>query len=295
MSEVEAVRLRSMTPDDVALGMRLKTLAGWNQRAADWEMLLRAGVGLVAVVEAPEGTTVPVGTATVVPYADVFSWIGMVLVDPAYRRRGIGTRLLEASIALARRHGVPRLDATPQGEPLYQRLGFNAEYGLVRLRRESGVRLPAASGAGGANVRCETLTSALIEKLVRYDASVFGAPRPVILTALRERAPRYAYAAWRDRDLVGYILGRPGSDYDQIGPLLADDPEVAQALLRSALARCGDRRVILDVPVDRGKWLAFLEGLGFARQRPFTRMALGTARTFGQPARQYAIAGPEIG
>src|SRR5262249_59330300 len=55
---------------------------------------------------------------------------------------GIGTRLLqEAMNTLA---GVPsiRLDATPQGRPVYQRLGFEDEYELCRMQ------LPETMGGG---------------------------------------------------------------------------------------------------------------------------------------------------
>ena len=90
------IAVRPMTLADVPLGMRLKDIAGWNQTEADWRMLLDAGVGFVALVNG-----VPVGTVTVVTYAGRtstrFSWIGMLLVDPAYRRRGVGTTLLQNS------------------------------------------------------------------------------------------------------------------------------------------------------------------------------------------------------
>jgi GNAT superfamily N-acetyltransferase len=292
VSGAEAIRLRPMTPADVSLGMRLKTVAGWNQQAADWEMLLYAGEGLVAEITQPTGSAISVGTATVVPYAERFSWIGMVLVDPAYRRRGIGTRLLEAAVALARKHGAPRLDATPQGKPLYARLGFRPEYGLLRLGREGDGLFPQSQAAG---VRCAQLTVARSNEVIAYDAPAFGAARPEILTALLSRAPHYAHVARWGAQIAGYVLGRPGSAYDQLGPVVADDLATARCLLSEALAHSAGRDVILDVPTKQAGWVAYLETLGFTRRRPFTRMALGRSKTFGQPGKQYAIAGPEIG
>ena len=37
MPEAASVRIRRFTQDDVAFGMQLKTLAGWNQLPEDWE------------------------------------------------------------------------------------------------------------------------------------------------------------------------------------------------------------------------------------------------------------------
>jgi GNAT superfamily N-acetyltransferase len=48
--------------------------------------------------------------------------------EPPYRRRGVGTRVVEAVIDWARTRGYPRvyLYATPLGRPVYERLGFVA-------------------------------------------------------------------------------------------------------------------------------------------------------------------------
>src|SRR5262249_51209997 len=79
------MRLRVMTESDLASGVRLNTLAGWNQTAGDWSRFLARSPRGCFVVE--DGTKV-VGTATTVCYEDRFAWIGMVLVDPEYRKQG---------------------------------------------------------------------------------------------------------------------------------------------------------------------------------------------------------------
>jgi GNAT superfamily N-acetyltransferase len=283
------ITLYPMTGDDVPLGMRLKTLAGWNQTQADWLMLLEAGFGLVAVVDG-----IGVGTATVVPYDGVFAWIGMVLVDPHYRRRGIGTTLLEAAIAAASEHGTPCLDATPQGRPLYARLGFHASYDLVRMQRSAATTSPGPYD-GDTGIRCEVTKYADLPDLIRYDAAFFGAERAKILQALWTNRPDCAALAHRDGALVGYCLGRSGSAAEQIGPVIAEDLETARSLLGAALQHCDGHDVIVDVAVQHADWLGYLADLGFTRLRSFTRMYLGDAPPLGLPRHQFAIAGPEIG
>ncbi len=283
------VDLRPMTWEDIPLGMRLKELAGWNQTPADWDMLLSAGTGLVAVID-----EIAAGTATVVGYGGTFSWVGMILVDPALRRRGVGTALLEAAIELGRQHGVVRLDATPQGEPLYRRLGFEMEYGLIRMQRPGGP-LPVKAVPDLSADDCRLLPPDAIQEVSAYDAPIFGAPRSTILQALRQRAPQYAHCLARASGLAGYCLGRQGSGADQIGPLIAGEMGIAQALLLSALRNAGERDILLDVPTGCPEWVDFLHALGFVTQRPFTRMRLGSALESGPIEQQFLIAGPEIG
>ena len=75
-----------------------------------------------------------VGTAATLSYENRFAWIGMVLVDPDYRNRGIGTSLLQRTIEYLDAAGIPtlKLDATPAGKPLYEKLGFVSEYEIDR-------------------------------------------------------------------------------------------------------------------------------------------------------------------
>lgn len=62
--------------------------------------------------------------------------VGSVAVDPEWRRRGIGESILRFLIDEARALGVERLElhATPDGEGIYRRLGFEDRGGGVELR-----------------------------------------------------------------------------------------------------------------------------------------------------------------
>ena len=103
-------------------------------------------------------------------------------------------------------------------------------------------------------------------------------------------------ALTHNEQLTGYCLGRSGSDFEQIGPVVAEDLVTAKSLLQVALLSCAGRDVIVDVPVTaRRRGAQYLNNNGFVERRPFTRMVLGEPVTVGQPDKQFAIAGPEIG
>ena len=126
--------LRLLVREDLPFADSLRALAGWNQTRADWERFLAAE---------PEGCFLaewngtPAGTATTIVYGQDLAWIGMVLVHPDYRRRGIGRVLLERCIEHLRVRGVRciKLDATPLGKKVYDDLGFHDEWTLTRWER----------------------------------------------------------------------------------------------------------------------------------------------------------------
>jgi len=125
------LQVRTMLPADLPFADSLRALVGWNQTLADWQRFLSME---------PEGCFLaewdgaPAGTATTVVYGTDLAWIGMVLVHPDYRRRGIGGRLLLKCIEYLQVRGVRciKLDATPQGRPVYEKLGFRDEWTMRR-------------------------------------------------------------------------------------------------------------------------------------------------------------------
>ena len=92
------MRIRQMTRLDIPAGMRLKEIAHWNQAETDWELFLSSNSKGCFVAEVDNRV---VGTVTTIIYEDRFAWIGMVLVDPEIRNRGIGRALLRQAIELS--------------------------------------------------------------------------------------------------------------------------------------------------------------------------------------------------
>src|SRR6185295_3799477 len=105
-------RIRALVEADLAAAQRLREQAGWNQSDDDWRRLLAWDQDGCWVAEM--GGEV-VGTTAVICYGRRIAWIGMVLVDEAHRRQGIGGRLLRHALAYLERLGVQTvaLDSTP--------------------------------------------------------------------------------------------------------------------------------------------------------------------------------------
>ncbi|MCP4512974.1 MAG: GNAT family N-acetyltransferase, partial [Fuerstiella sp.] len=133
MTDSESVVVRAMREDDLADADRLRAVAGWNQMPADWLRILRYqpdGCFVATISDAVVGTV----TTTSYPHHVAIgepvplAWIGMMLVHPDQRRKGIASALMRRSVDYLNESGVQciKLDATPVGEPVYARLGFQA-------------------------------------------------------------------------------------------------------------------------------------------------------------------------
>jgi GNAT superfamily N-acetyltransferase len=280
------VSIRGMTPDDIAAGLTLCRASHWNQTEQDWRFFLTAAPHGALVAQDGGGRVI--GTVATLPYGP-FTWISMVLVDPAARRKHVGTTLLQRGLELVRADATARLDATPAGEPIYCTLGFAGEYRLARWCLD--VEPPSIARRSRARPLAPADWPAIHER----DQRAFGASRIGLLRRLAHDAPEYARVIACGGTVQGYLFGRHGHNREHLGPLVADSPATAAALLESTLVEQRDRRFYLDVPDDQHEWRGVLSSMGFAIERPFLRMHRGPLTTPGQPSFIYAIAGPEFG
>ena len=279
-----------MTEQDVPAGLRLNTLSGWNQTADDWNRFLNHSPRGCFVLE-HDGKVV--GTATTIFYENRFAWIGMVLVDPQYRKQGIGTRLLRKTMEYLddSRVATMKLDATPLGKPLYTKLGFVDEYEIERwvLSR------PAAAVSTTAGEACRLVSEIQLKEIFGLDKELFGADRGFLLRSLYERTPEFAMYVWEDGLPQGYAFGRHGLFADHLGPWMAKSRAVAERILQNFLSGSSRETLIVDCVKSNSTSAELLESYGFAPSRPLTRMVRGPNPYPGRPKAFWAILGPEFG
>lgn len=211
-------------------------------------------------------------TATLVCYGCKLAWLGMVLTKAEFQRRGFARMLVRRALAEADAKGIQtvKLDATEQGRPLYESLGFTAEQEVQRW-----------SGSGGIASGCETET-----EIWSLDSSAFAADRRFLLDRLALRALPLG-------DGKGFAMYRDGLRASYLGPCVAYSRESAKQLITTTLAQ------------EAGPWLwdllssntdavSLAASLGFRMERRLVRMFRG-APFRGDESTIYAIAGFEFG
>ncbi len=265
--------------------MRLKESARWNQTEDDWRRLLQMDARGCFCATVDDRV---VATTTTTTYGIKLAWIGMVLVDPDYRRRGIATKLMKRALDYLTEVKVVtvKLDATPEGQMVYENLGFKVESLIERW-----------DGTAHANseVSFAPFDTSNCDEIFALDRRAFNADRSRLIEKLIADAcvaPQIVAAP--DGHVHGYALARRGSNADYLGPLVAIDLETATTLFDATLAQLPGQQVYVDVNTNFQKGAEMLAAGGFVKQRDLIRMSYG-AESNPTSESVFAIAGPEIG
>ncbi|HXL29878.1 MAG TPA: GNAT family N-acetyltransferase [Bradyrhizobium sp.] len=277
MAGTDHMAIVQLGPDDALAGLALSTEAHWNQNEADWRFFLSQGT--VFGVRDHDGHLV--ASAALLPYTSGNAWISMVLVTAGWRRRGLATRLVDACIDTAAKQGFTSwLDATPDGATVYAPLGFAPTFELRRLRLEI-LAVPKATTP-------PSLSSYSLDEFITRDISTMGFNRSALLAALGGRPGSRLVSSSSAAALV-----RDGRKARHIGPLFADSPDRALALVHEII-RSETGPILIDAVGTQDEFLEGLTSSGWTIERPFQRMRFGgaTARPTEPP---FAVAGPEYG
>ena len=275
MDDCAGAILRLLSASDVPAAVQLSAEAGWNQTSEDWLMLIDL---------APEGCLVMqvdnelAATTTLLCYGRRLAWIGMVLTKLQYRGRGLARRLLTQALEQADQMGIEtvKLDATEQGKPLYEKLGFRAEQAVERWSRSGSVDTPGILSYEHPS-----------EEWPSADLQAFGADRSQLLERLAHRNPPLSIAG-------SYLFTRPGRKTAYLGPCVSDTPATARTLIGRALQTAASSGWSWDLLPQNTSAVAIARDLSFVPTRRLLRMVRGKD-LYGQEDAIYAIAGFELG
>jgi hypothetical protein len=148
------------------------------------------------------------------------------------------------------------LNATAEGLPLYEKLGFRA-IGVVRQHQAPNA-VPASETVPEEG-KLRPLGEADLDAVIALDARAAGFGRAEMLKALAELGQILGLE--RDGHLVGFaVFRRFGRGY-VIGPVVAEEAEGAKALIADWIAGHGSDFLRIDVTVWSGL-SPWLEGQG---------------------------------
>jgi predicted GNAT family N-acyltransferase len=278
MNDCAGTILRRLAASDLPAALELSEQAGWNQTADDWHMLIDLAPESCLAIEV-EGELA--ATTTLLCYGRRLAWIGMVLTKKSYRGRGFARRLLTQALSLADQTAIEtvKLDATDQGRPLYEKMGFRSEQAVERWTR------PGTGHATGGAVHVGEKPA---ENWRMADQRAFGADRSELLERLARRGqPPFVIEG-------SYWLMRHGRFSHYLGPSVCDSPRTARALIERALPTAGCRDCSWDLFPSNAGAAAIARDLAFTPTRRLQRMVRGKDLHANSDS-MYAIAGFELG
>ena len=274
MIEAGGGKLRRLRAEDLPAAAQLSAQAAWNQTKQDWGTLLELSPEGCLAIEVNGHLA---ASTTLLCYGRRLAWIGMVLTKAEFQRRGFARRMLSEALENADAMGIAtiKLDATDQGQPLYESLGFRSEQAIERWSR------PGDNSAQPPTVRASEQDS-----WRDLDPPVFGTDRSRLLEKLAQLNPPRTISR-------SHLFTRPGRVTAYLGPCISEDPTAARRLIEESVlnSTCSWS---WDLFPRNQNAVALARDLGFSPQRHLVRMARGKELRENVTA-IYAIAGFELG
>ncbi len=181
----------------------------------------------------------------VISYNQVFGFMGLFIVRPEFRGFGIGKKLwyLRRELLLKRlkKGATIGMDGVVAMQGFYEKGGFKIAY---REERFEGIGQETTVNQAVSKIETEDF-----EKLANYDRTCLGYERKEFLKNWIT-IPNSKCFKFTNRDkLEGYTVIRKVDSGFKIGPLFANNYEVAEELYKACLNSAVGKSVYLDIPV----------------------------------------------
>lgn len=272
----------ALRDDHLPQALDLSRQLAWPYRLEDWAFAQRLGRGFAVELDGRLA-----GTALWWPYGDDYASTGMIIVSPDAQRRGIGAAMMDALLADAAGRAII-LNATEEGRPLYERLGFVAN-GTVHQHQAV---LATAPTLPNVNATIRELEPADLPAIRALDRLAAGMNRDTLLNALF--AIGKVMVAERDGHLIGYACARVWGRGIVIGPVVGSDASVARALIARSAQDHPGAFVRIDVTgtSDLSPWLGTI---GLPEVGQVVAMARGGRPAASDRAVLFALSNQSLG
>jgi hypothetical protein len=226
-----------MTREECRLALEWAAQEGWNPGINDAECFYAADPNGFFLAEL---NGIPAGCLSAVAYDDQFGFAGFYIVKQELRNQGIGHKLIEQASAYMGNRTVGN-DAVIAQQETYRKYGFQLAYRNIRYR---GIALSAVEYIP----EITELHKTPFDQLAAYDRGMFPAERSVFLKCWINQSEGTALGYLKNGVLSGYGVIRKCRQGYKIGPLFADDKEIADHLFKALAGKVSGYEFFLDIP-----------------------------------------------
>jgi len=280
----DEVVIRHMTRPEADELVEWAAREGWNPGLHDSELFWTADPEAFIAAEL-DGTFV--GGGAITSYEGQFGFMGLFIVRPEFRGRGLGNQLWHARrdrlIARMQPGASIGLDGVFAMQAYYAAGGFVFSHRSMRFRADDRPA-PAVAPAGHVLV---PLSDVPFDEILDYDRTCFPAPRERFLRRWIAQPDALALGCRRDGRLAGFGVVRRCREGWKIGPLFGDDARAAEAIFVDLAGFATKGPLFLDAPennaaaIDLVRRHRMTEVFGCARMYLGPPPAIADQRIFG--------------
>jgi hypothetical protein len=268
MLETSTLTVRQMDREDLAEVLNWAAAEGWNPGLFDAQPFHAADPHGFFMAEI-DG--LPAGCIAAAAYDDHYGYIGLYIVRPEFRGGCCGVALARTARDYLGQRTVG-LDGVAAREKNYQRLGFDLAYRSIRYGG-----IPKNPNGKTDSSVCELvpLRHLPFAEVLAYDRQLFPAWRPAFLEAWIQQMGSVTLGVVRNNCVAGYAVARLCRFGYKIGPLFADQPAFAEAMLQALSETLPEASVSLDIPEPNAAAIELARRWNLKPSFPTARMYRG--------------------
>lgn len=178
----------------------------------------------------------PIGCISAVAYSPSYGFMGFYIVLPEYRKRGYGLKLWKHAISYLGNRSIG-LDGVVAQQDNYKKSDFAFFYNNIRF---------GGSAKGKKSSGLCPLDAVSFAALAKYDAAVCGFDREIFLQHWITMSNSQGFAKISNGALLGYGVIRKCAKGYKIGPLFADNVDIAEEVFLALTADAEGQDIFFD-------------------------------------------------
>ncbi|RWS43061.1 GNAT family N-acetyltransferase [Bacillus mycoides] len=273
--------------NNISCLISLSERIGWDYSLEEIDTILSSGI--VYGMRNEKGEVI--ASAAIILYEGALASIGMVIVHPDYKGRGIGKTITDSCVKSVSTHTPIMLIATDEGKPLYEKLGFRTVSYVSKY----------ICNVYNEFHKYETNEEYIInyeeqdfEDIVQIDEGAFGANRKEFLRYRITQSEQCVVIKDRKKKIIGYGLSIQTPENKIIGPIVAKNDTMAMGIVHS-LAKGHNGKLRIDVPEGKNDFMKELEIVGFRKVNMPPIMMKNSNRLLKRNNELYGIAAQIFG
>lgn len=257
--------IKTMNRKEVDIAIEWAATEGWNPGLHDADCFFTADpngflIGLIGHE--------PIATISAIKYGETFGFLGFYIVKPEYRGKGYGIQIWNAALKYLEGRNIG-LDGVVAQQDNYKKSGFKLSYRNIRYE-----------GIGGGTPPPDSvivkLSSLPFETIDSYDQPFFPENRSKFIKSWINQPECLSLGIMQNGKLSGYGVIRACRVGYKIGPLFADNPELAESLFLALTSKVKSTEpVFFDTPEVNQSAVALAERYNMNVSFETARMYLG--------------------
>jgi len=259
---------RALTRAELDVAISWAAREGWNPGLHDADAFWEADPDGFHGMEV-DGQLI--GSASIVSYGGRLGFVGLFIVEPEYRGRGLGTQFWNFFITRMRERLAPDAPAALDGVFAMQQ--YYAKSGFVFSHRN--LRMEGTGRESSPDSALTPLMDLPFETVLAYDTQHFGVERAAFLRRWIQPEGGLGLGFVSETGLAGAGVIRPCLRGFKIGPLFADDATIADRVFTALSSHAAGQPIFLDIPENNGAAVALASRHGLAECFGCARMVMG--------------------